>query len=77
MVPVGTICLVLGIIITLPIPLGHMLPGAAISILALGLLERDGLVIGIGLTTAAVALAVVAAAMHGVVTWVNMYLSEL
>jgi hypothetical protein len=77
MVSVGTICLVLGIIITLPIPLGHMLPGAAISILALGLLERDGLVIGIGLTTAAVALAVVAAATHGVVTWVNMYLSEL
>jgi hypothetical protein len=32
-VPVGIICLVLAIIITLPVPLGHVVPGTAISIL--------------------------------------------
>jgi hypothetical protein len=40
MVPIGMVCLMLSIIITLPVPLGHMLPGTAICILALGLLER-------------------------------------
>ncbi len=59
MVPVGAICLLLAIIITLPVPLGHMVPGAAISVLALGLIERDGLAIGLGLITAILGLAIV------------------
>ena len=71
MVPVGAICLLLAIIITLPVPLGHMLPGAAISLLALGLMERDGLVISLGLLAAGVALVVVVIASHGVATWLQ------
>lgn len=39
---VGLICLVLSLVLALPIPLGNMLPAAAISLMALGLLERDG-----------------------------------
>jgi hypothetical protein len=62
MVPVGAICLLLAIIITLPIPLGHMVPGAAISVLALGLIERDGLAIALGLIIAFLGLVVVAVA---------------
>ena len=73
MVPIGAICLVLAVIITLPVPLGHMLPGAAISLLALGLMERDGLAIGLGLVTAAVALTVVGLAAHGIATWLHGY----
>ena len=71
MVPIGAICLVLAIIITLPVPLGHMLPGAAISLLALGLLERDGLAIGIGLATAGLAFVVVAIASNHIATWLR------
>ena len=73
-VPVGAVCLILAVIITLPVPLGHMPPGAAISLLALGLLERGGLAIGIGLATAGLALAVVAIASTGIVTWVHAHL---
>lgn len=56
---VGFVCLVLSIILFLPIPLGNMLPSVAISIMALGLLERDGVWIGIGVITAIVSVVVV------------------
>lgn len=70
-VPIGLVCLVLAIIITLPVPFGHMLPGTAIVMLALGLLERDGLAIGFGLATATVALAVVFVAAHSIAAWLH------
>jgi hypothetical protein len=44
-VPVGLICLVLATIITLPIPLGHVAPGTAIYLLAMELIEHDGVVL--------------------------------
>ncbi|GGY30187.1 exopolysaccharide biosynthesis protein [Pseudoduganella albidiflava] len=50
---VGLVCLLLAIVVLLPIPLGNMLPALAISMLALGVLERDGLWIVAGLATAA------------------------
>jgi hypothetical protein len=56
---VGFVCLVLSIILFLPVPLGNMLPSAAIAIMALGLLERDGIWIIIGLVTAVVSVVVV------------------
>lgn len=49
---VGLICLLLAIVVMLPIPLGNMLPALSISILALGILERDGYWIIAGLVTA-------------------------
>ena len=52
---VGLVCLLLAIVVLLPIPLGNMLPALAISLLALGVLERDGLWIVAGLATAAAA----------------------
>src|SRR5579864_1621939 len=64
--PIGLICLVLAAIITLPVPLGHVVPGTAICLLALGLMEGDGLVVGLGLVASALALAVVTLASAGV-----------
>ena len=47
---VGGLCLGLSIVLLLPIPLGNMLPALALAILALGVLERDGLwIVGGGL----------------------------
>jgi len=40
---IGAFCLLLALVLALPIPLGNMLPAIAISMLALGVLERDGL----------------------------------
>lgn len=67
MIPVGAICVVLAVIITLPIPFGHMVPGAAISVLALGLIERDGLAIGIGLLAALLGLTIITLASTNLV----------
>jgi hypothetical protein len=66
-VPIGLICLVLAAIITLPIPLGHVAPGTAICLLALGLMEHDGVVIGVGFMAAALALTIVTVASAGAV----------
>lgn len=56
---VGLVCLVLAIVLVLPIPLGNVLPALAISLLALGVLERDGLSVLAGLAVAAASGAVV------------------
>ena len=56
---IGTICLVLAIILFLPIPLGNMLPAFTICVLALGILERDGLWIAFGVACAIAAVVIV------------------
>ena len=50
---------VLSIILFLPIPLGNMLPAFTICVLALGVLERDGVWIGIGVACAIAAVVIV------------------
>ena len=56
---IGLLCLVLAVVLSLPIPLGNTLPALATSVLALGVLERDGLWVLAGTALAAFALAVV------------------
>jgi hypothetical protein len=45
---IGLACLALAIVLVLPIPFGNMLPALAISVFALGLIERDGAAIAAG-----------------------------
>lgn len=56
---VGAMVLLLAIILFLPIPLGNMLPAIAISIFALGLIERDGIWILVGTATALASVVIV------------------
>lgn len=59
---IGLATLVLGLILVLPIPfLGNLPPGIATAIIAVGLTERDGLIVLAGLFAAAVAVAVTSA----------------
>lgn len=39
----GALCLALSLVLILPIPLGNLLPALSLSIIALGVLERDGI----------------------------------
>jgi hypothetical protein len=55
---IGAFCLILSIVLVLPVPLGNMLPGIAICLIALGVLERDGLWIGGGIAMGCLALLV-------------------
>jgi hypothetical protein len=73
---IGIVLLMLGGIMILPIPfLGNMPPAFAASVIAIGLTERDGLIVLIGMlvSTAAIALASVAtwAAIVGIVNFVT------
>jgi hypothetical protein len=64
---VGAICLLLAMVLVLPIPLGNALPALAISVLALGVLERDGLWVLAGTAAAVFAGAVVSGVVVGLV----------
>jgi hypothetical protein len=64
-IPIGAICFVLAAVITLPFPLGHFVPGLAICLLALGLLERDGVIVGLGIVSSLVGVALVSVASIG------------
>jgi hypothetical protein len=60
---IGLICTLLGLVLIMPIPFGNMLPGAAVSVLALSLVQRDGalLLFGYALSAASAGVLVLAA----------------
>lgn len=70
-VPVGIVCLVLAVIITLPIPLGHVVPGTAISLFSLGMMERDGITVWLGLAVAVAGILLVLLASAGLYGGMN------
>lgn len=57
----AALCLILATVLALPIPLGNILPALAVSLIALGLIERDGVAIGGGIVIGAVSMVVVGA----------------
>src|SRR5688572_29187346 len=60
---IGIVILALGLVMILPIPfVGNMPPGFAASVIAIGMTERDGLVVLIGTIASAVAIAVASVA---------------
>jgi len=60
----GIVCFLLAVVLTLPVPLGNMLPAFAICLIALGLLERDGLWVILGLVVSAVAFLISAGVIY-------------
>ena len=61
---VGGIAFLLSVLIFLPIPLGNMMPGFAVSFFALGILARDGLAVILGFVTAVVSVIVVSGVVY-------------
>ena len=45
---IGVVCTVLALVLILPIPLGNMLPAAAVCVLSLALVQRDGVLALVG-----------------------------
>jgi hypothetical protein len=45
---IGVVCTLLALVLILPIPLGNLAPGATVAVLALALLQRDGLLALLG-----------------------------
>lgn len=59
----GLLLLLLGIIIALPIPLGNMLPAIAIVVICLGMIEKDGAAVVLGVVAACAILTLMAGAI--------------
>ncbi|MET3650600.1 hypothetical protein ABIC75_000302 [Dyella japonica] len=59
-VPVGTACFLLAIIVALPIPFGNMLPGLAVVLFSLGMMEKDGKALWLALAVAIAGLVLIA-----------------
>lgn len=73
----GLVCLLLATVLVLPIPLGNMLPALAISLLALGLIERDGYAIVAGVVAAAAATALVSGVIWGLIKAAVFMISQV
>lgn len=63
----GAFVLVLAVVLVLPIPLGNMLPAFAICMIALGILESDGLWVSIGIAIGVGALIIAWAVVYALV----------
>lgn len=74
---VGVVCLLLAVVLVLPVPLGNMLPALSISLLALGILERDGVWILAGLGTAVVSAIVVSGVVFAMAMAVVYFITEV
>jgi hypothetical protein len=74
---VGLVCLLLAIVLILPVPLGNVLPAMAISVLALGILERDGLWVLAGLVVAALAALIVSGVVYAMVKAVVYFFTQV
>jgi hypothetical protein len=74
---IGIVILALGFIMILPIPfLGNMPPGFAATVIAIGMTERDGLVVLIGTLASAVAIAVASVATTAAIVGIVNFFSS-
>ena len=73
---IGLLALVMGTLVTLPIPLGNWFPALTIALSGLALSERDGILLGVAAVTGAFSLVLIVAlagtvnyALHAVAAW--------
>ncbi|MDP3659582.1 exopolysaccharide biosynthesis protein [Phenylobacterium sp.] len=74
---IGVVCTALALVLILPIPLGNMLPAAAVCAFALALVQRDGVLALIGYLVTIASTAVLVVAAHIVVSMVRHLLEIL
>ena len=64
---IGVAILILALVLTLPIPFANWLPACAISIIALAILEKDGLAVLVGIAVGVVSVLVAATVVIGLI----------
>ena len=74
---VAVICTLFGVVLILPIPLGNMLPAAAVSVFALSLIQRDGVLAAVGYGVAAVSVGALVLAANLIATAARSLLQTL
>jgi len=74
---IGAFLLVITVALALPIPFGNWLPALSVCIIALGLVERDGIVILIGMAVGIIALTAVAGVIWAGLKALGLLLANL
>jgi hypothetical protein len=74
---VGLFCLLLAIIVFLPIPFGNIGPSFAMALMGLGLTERDGVVLGVGMLVGAAFTAVIGYVSYALLLAVPYFFQHL
>lgn len=64
---IGVIILILALVLTLPIPFANWLPACAISIIALAILEKDGVAVLVGIAVGVASVLVAATVVIGLI----------
>ena len=64
---IGVAILILALVLTLPIPFANWLPACAIAIIALAILEKDGLAVLVGIAVGVVSVRVAATVVIGLI----------
>lgn len=64
---IGFVCTLLALVLILPIPLGNLLPAAAVCVLSLSLIQRDGLLALLGYAVAGASASILVIAAHLIV----------
>jgi hypothetical protein len=73
----GAFCLLLAVVLVLPIPLGNLPPAVAVTLVALGLIEKDGIFVALGLVVGAGSLALVAGVVSAMVLTAVFFVREV
>lgn len=73
----GAFCLLLAAVLVLPIPLGNLPPAVAVTLVALGLIEKDGVFIALGLAVGVGSLALVAGVVSAMVLTAVFFVREV
>ena len=74
---IGLICTLFALVLILPIPLGNMLPAAAVTVFSLALIQRDGAIAMAGYVVAAASVGVLVLAANLVGAVIKTGLSTL
>lgn len=74
---IGVFCLLLAIVVFLPIPFGNIGPSFAMALMGLGLSERDGIVVGLGVVIGALISAIVGYVSYALVLAIPYFFEHL
>lgn len=74
---IGGVCLLLALLLILPIPFGNFFPGFAVVILALGLIEKDGVFIAAGLAMTIISVIALGGLVWTIITGALVFLQQL
>ena len=74
---IGLICFLLALLLIMPIPLGNVLPGLCILMMAFGLMERDGVFVAVGFFLTLISLVVLSGVVWLMIKTALLFIHKL